>query len=926
MQDKLSHGWLPNGMRYCVRSNARPAQRAALSLVVRVGSLAEVEAERGVAHFLEHLAFNATELYDRHALVAHLESAGLEFGACQNAYTSCDETVFELLVPLDVPDLLTNTFSILAQFASCIRIAPADVEAERGAILEEWRSGRSSSGRASEAAWKLLHAGSLYADRLPIGLESVIRGVSAEAIRAFYSRWYWPQNMALVAVGDWSDEERCAVVASVTQLFGTLSPPVGAPAVPPALPVATAAAHSEPRAACHMEPALTQSSILVVWKAPRLPLASARDYRLALVRQVFERCLSARLFRASRGASPPFYSAAIQLDSPVAGVETASLSASTPVGGILVALRALLRAVAVVRAHGFTPAEVARARSRLEAENEQNFAERDQAYSTALRDEYVRHVTSGEAVMDSELEYRLSLSLLRSISDADVAACAANLTLADSCVVRAACGAAERHPPTEQELLAVLREEASAEAAGNIPPPADFEACAPAELLPSLPALTPGAAIADRRSWPQFGASELRLCNGLRVAFKRTAILDDQILIVGAAHGGLSEVGGGELYSSAVCASVLAGEAGIFGHSPEELDDILAGRRCNVSPNIGAYGRDFSGDTSPADLDCALSLIHLLFTTTPKADGAASLAVPLRLMREYIRSRRRDPFWNFKTTVKRLNYGDSYYLRPLTERDLDRVRPAAALDFFAAAFANPAAFTICLVGALPEDGAALESLIVQYLGTIPATDQPAVIPPSLVTPLPFAFPKSPIRQEVRVTMPEPQAAAQLSWPLTIASSVSSNGDARAVSAVVMREMLTVRLACRILETRLLKLLRFRFGDVYSVTVNPYYGMEAPSATPPLHGDCAVSFSCDPDAAWRLVELALDELAVLQADGPSAEDCTTAVELERRAFELSQAENSYWLERLLAPYQVRLFGLRSALLSSSSARLSSLADD
>lgn len=121
---------------------------------------------------------------------------------------------------------------------------------------------------------------------------------------------------------------------------------------------------------------------------------------------------------------------------------------------------------------------------------------------------------------------------------------------------------------------------------------------------------------------------------------------------------------------------------------------------------------------------------------------------------------------------------------------------------------------------------------------------------------------------------------------------------------MMREMLSVRLACRVLETRLLKLLRFRFGDVYSVSVSPYLGLEAPSANLPLRGDCAVSFSCDPDAAWRLVELALDELASLQADGPSAEDCATAVELERRAFELSAAENHYYLERLLSAYHVR----------------------
>jgi len=914
-QDKLSHGVLPNGLRYLVRSNARPAARAALSLVVRVGSLAEREEERGVAHFLEHLAFNATEKFDHHELVAHLESAGLAFGACQNAYTSSDETVYEFLVPTDVPGLLDTMLSILAQFASRIRVAQADVDAERGAILEEWRSGRSSGGRAAEAAWKLMHAGCLYADRLPIGLESVIRGVSAETVRGFYSRWYWPQHMAIVAVGDWTDAERRAVVETVTQVFGALGPPLGAPDAPPPLPVAPVSAHTEPRAACHVEPALTESSVIVVWKAPREPLASARDYRRALVRQLFELCLSARLFRASRGADPPFYSASVALDSPVTSVDTASLSASTPVGGILVALRALLRTVAAVRVHGFTHAEVARARSRLLADTEQNYLERDQAYSTALRDEYVRHVTNGEAVLESELEYRLSHALLHSITEADVAACAARLTMSDSCVVRAACGAAESQPPTEAELVAVLREEAAAEAAGDVSPPAD-DVAAPPELLP-LPALTPDAAVEEIRQWSRAGATELRLRNGMRVVYKRTAILDDQILIAGAAHGGLSEVGAGDMYPSAACASMLAGEAGVFGHSPEELDDILAGRRCSVSPGFSAYRRDIAGDASPADLDSALALIHLLFISTPKADAGA-LAVPLRLMREGIRSQRRDPHWNFSTAVKKLNYGRCYFLEPLTERDLDRVRPNDALVLFADAFKNPAAFTLCLVGALPEDDEALMALIVQYLGTIPAADAPPVLLPSHVTPLPFAFPKAPIRQEVRVVMPEPQAAAQLSWPLTLAAGEAGNGDAHAVGGAMMREMLCVRLACRVLETRLLKLLRFRFGDVYSVSVSPYLGLEAPSANLPLRGDCAVSFSCDPDAAWRLVELALDELASLQADGPSAEDCATAVELERRAFELSAAENHYYLERLLSAYHVRFPTLSAHLFSASEA--------
>ena len=204
-KDRHRHGTLPNGMRYYVQKTHKPKDRAALALAVDIGSIAETEEERGVAHLVEHLAFRATESNDNFAIVKFLESIGAEFGACQNAYTSMDETVYELLVPIDKPNVLEQALDVYAEFATKIRISDADVNDERGAVMEELRMGRDARGRASEAYWKMLMQGSLYAERLPIGLEKVIREGDPEVFRRFYKKWYRPERMAVVAAGDFEN-------------------------------------------------------------------------------------------------------------------------------------------------------------------------------------------------------------------------------------------------------------------------------------------------------------------------------------------------------------------------------------------------------------------------------------------------------------------------------------------------------------------------------------------------------------------------------------------------------------------------------------------------------------------------------------------------------------------------------------------------
>jgi predicted Zn-dependent peptidase len=395
------------------------------------------------------------------------------------------------------------------------------------------------------------------------------------------------------------------------------------------------------------------------------------------------------------------------------------------------------------------------------------------------------------------------------------------------------------------------------------------------------------------REWPAIGSTELVFPNGLKVAYKQTAYLDDQVLISGWATGGLSEVGKKRFHNCS-CASMLAGEVGVFGFKPELMADILAGKRVHISPSLGAYRRTFSGEQSPLDLESSLQMVHLLFTNnvTPVPED---LKVIMGMTAEYIDGLQRDPQHVFSDRVRYINYGNCWYFKPMTSRQFLRVDPFEACAFFSQCFRNPKEFTIALVGAV--DPAVAVPLIRRYLGGIPACAEPAPVTAKELTPLPFNFPKGSVHEEVRVAMTESINSTQLTFPvvLTLDKDIGS-----------LAEVLWVSLAARLLESRLLNILRFKYGEVYSVQVGAFFGAEAPSVEHAVRGDVAINFSCDPDAAARLRELALDELSRLQVAGPSEEDISTVLELEVRAFELGQQENSHWLERLTSAYSNRKF--------------------
>lgn len=597
------HGVLANGMRYYVHKNAKPRDRAALALAVSVGSVYEEEGEQGVAHILEHLAFSATTDYSDHDLIHFMESIGSEFGPCNNAYTSTDETVYEILVPVDRPEILSKALHVLAEFSTEIRASDEDLEKERGAVLEEWRQGKNSGGRSMKAHMKVLMEGSKYADRLPIGEEEIIRSVPGQRVRDFYRTWYRPDNMAVIAVGDFANVEN--VVKLIELQFAAKQAHVqdtGRSLTKPTFPVPS---HDEPRFLCYVDPEAEVSKVDISFKAPRSSKNSVKDIRLELARSMFFSALNSRLYRISKQTDRPFYQGDGTMSVIVKPVLGYILRAYCNEGRTCQALEQLLTEVARVRLHGFSDREIAYARVEQLMVLKSLYIQRDQRQSTELRDVYVEHFLWGNALPSIEYSTRLRKTLVEDISAAEVSKIAEHLVTSNNCVIKTT----EPYVVADQEKLkAIVANVREMEIQGDIAP--WNEDNLPEVIVKDLP--TPGV-ISETKECPEFEATEITLSNGMRVCYKCTEFNDDEILVRGFAYGGISEIDENDHYTCKMGRS-FASEIGIYGHKPQILNELLAGKIIQGTLTLGYYTRSFDVDCSKSDLETALQVILSTFT------------------------------------------------------------------------------------------------------------------------------------------------------------------------------------------------------------------------------------------------------------------------------------------------------------------------
>lgn len=902
-------GVLKNGLRYFVHETQKPKDRAALALAVDVGSVAEEVDEQGVAHLVEHLAFRATESFGNFEIVRFLESIGAEFGACQNAYTSMDETVYELLVPIDDKDVIQKAFKVMSEFATKVRISDDDVNDERGAVLEEMRMGRDARGRASEAYWKLLMKDSKYAERLPIGLEQIIKKGDPVVFREFYKKWYRPERMAVIAAGDFSDLDE--VVQQIKNAFAGCEPSPGQPKENPETPRPLIPQHASPRVTCSVDKEHTKTNVTLTFKYGANKISTPGDFFAKTVEEAFKLALDNRLYKLMRKADPDFFSAMCSVEEATRTVSVFSAQISTEEGKekVLRGLEAGLRELARARLHGFSEQELKIARLKQIADAQQFFVERDQTYCTSLRDELVGHFLRGELVVGAEEEARLTLACVEKMQVSDLQEFANKLRLDNSCVIRAMEG---RATVTEQDIAQCAQKIQDEENKGLITPNDMF--LVPDQLIDDKknPLPKPGS-IVSQKTFTTMGFAVHELSNGIKIALKTTDFLDDQVLIRAFAKGGLSEIEESK-YLNALYANTIAGELGMFGVKPEILSDILAGKRADVACTTGTYFRRIDGDTSPVDIEVGLQLIYLLFT-----QDVTKMLVPeeiepvLRMQEQAIRNRRRDPVSVYNETIRHLVYGKSFQSKPLQVTDVRKMQPTEACRHFNRFFGeDPSQFIVVLVGAFDEKR--VLKMLTKYLGSIPTPVDRSDLKIKQVKPAPFYFPRSVVNRTIHSHMVEPMSMASITFPVNI---VNPDYDVKTKTTTVSiegsveltKQKLLCVFASSIMERRLLALLRFKFGEIYTCAASTSFAFEDPQARgKKFRGDVMINFSCDPNAGARLAQLALEDIKSLIEKGPSVEEIATAVEVEQRALEVREQENGYWRDYYEAVHNSRLSSL------------------
>jgi zinc protease len=379
---------LPNGLKYYVRQNSRPAKRVALRLAVKAGSVNEADDQQGLAHLIEHMAFNGSEHFKPGELVSYFESTGSRLGPHVNAYTSFDET-YMLELPTDKPEIVAKGLTALADFAGGLTLSTEEIDKERGVVIEEWRGRLGASSRINDKQFPIIFYKSRYAERLPIGKPEILRTAPPERLRSFYDTWYRPERMAVVAVGD---IDAAQLERNIATTFGGLK--ARAAAAP--LPDRTVPIHQETLVSVVTDPEVTQSSVQILRKRAREDESHVSDYRRQLIERFVDHMMDERFSELARKPDAKFLGAGVSNSGLSRGVSTFTMGAGVQDGKIEDGATALATEAKRVREFGFSASEMDRAKKWMASFYERAFSERDKTESGQFAEEYVRNFLNDE--------------------------------------------------------------------------------------------------------------------------------------------------------------------------------------------------------------------------------------------------------------------------------------------------------------------------------------------------------------------------------------------------------------------------------------------------------------------------------------------------------------------------------------------------
>ena len=845
-------GQLDNGLHYYIKVNSKPEDRAALRLVVKAGSLQEDENQRGLAHFVEHMAFNGSAHFEKNELINYLEKTGTRFGADLNAYTSFEETVYQIEARTDSLQLLETALLILEDWSSALSFDENEIDKERGVVVSEWRTSLSPDQRLQQAYFPILYQDSRYAQRLPIGKTELIENALPAVIRKYYEDWYRPDLMAVVAVGDFDPDW---MESEIKKRFSKLENPQNARK----RETYTIPSHDTTLFAIVTDKEAPFTQIRIVYKHQNETVADSASLRKQLIHRLYNKMLNARLQELQLQAEPPFTFAYSGYGSDLGDLATYTIYAFVKKGQEITGLEAVLSATYQALQHGFKASELDRQKIDILKTVEQAVKEKDKMPSSSIANRCVYHFLEDNPLMSLEQRYALYKEILPGIQLGDINPMPKQW-LRDENRVVIMTGPEDSKPnmPKEQDILQLL------DRIANTPTIPYEDNINDEPLLDEIPPVKP---VKKSKHLGHLSLTELELENGIKVYLKPTDFQNEEILMSAFSPGGHS-LYPDDLYPSASSAAVIANQSGIADFTALELQKKLTGKQVSVGPYIGELFEGIGGSCTPDELEDLFQLVYLYFTN-PRLDSTA-LASYVSRQSSIFENLTVNPYYYFADQRSKIKYNKHPRRQITTLEELSQLNLKEIEKVYRERFADANDFTFVFVGNFSV--AQIQPFITQYLGNLPVLDGKEKWKDVGANLIKGTHKKTITKGEA------PKAIVEMTY--------HSGFDYKADKRYAFNSMIAA------LRIRLRENLREEKGGVYGVKVS---GIVLPYPTPRYKID--ISFNCEPARVEEL-KAEIDKVVTeLQTIGVDKNTLTKIKETQRQNRIKGLKENNYWLGQL-----------------------------
>ena len=835
----LISGKLENGIHYYIYKNNKPENKAMLNLVVKTGSLMEEDNEQGIAHFMEHMAFNGTTKFEKNEMIKYLQSIGLSFGGDLNAYTSFDRTVYKLLVPT-TPKELEDGIEVLREWASEATLSPQEIDSEKKVVIEEWRLRQGLAQRLGDVQKKALFEGSRYFDRFPIGLPEIINGADQNLVKGFYQKWYQPENISIVAVGDFNINQVETFIHKYFNYQGTQKGKT---------PKEHSLKKLKNKYVVFSDDEIRYNTFTITKILDRDVIKDEKSMKNSIIDQLLFNILNTRLNNLQKESDTPFLQSLVykydinnsqDIFSAVAVIKNNKLSEG------ITLLNNFLKSSAK---NGVTDYELELEKENLINNYKNLVTNKESITHETYADSLVEHVMSGECFIDIDEEFNIYSTLIKNITTKDLNKRIKKIYKENSLYFLTT--STSQNKINEKQLEELIKE------SKNSNKIIDFS-IKPVILTPLKTSLG---------SFTKETDGKYLLSNGIKVFSKKTDFDKDKIYIKLFKKEGSSSNDYTTFINSTIAPTIIE-QSGVGNLKPTDIDTFMKGKNFSISSYISDYEQGFIISTDRKNLELALEYMNYLIYE-PKVDKII-YENTISDLKESLNNRNNSPQIVYRDKIREIYSGKNNRKLPLSEKDLTLISPEKVLNIYKEKFSNFSEYNLIVVGSFNEEE--LEKNLKTYVASLPSKKSETTI-----TPLDLKIPKNIVKEKI-IKGVDKKATVTLIFPYNFKYGYEEKTLYNSFS--------------QILNIALIEDIREKIGGVYSISSRT-------SLSPNNYGEdkMVISYSCDISRVDEIEKAVLQSLESLLYKDIDKEKINSVVKNYELSYNTEMKENSFWFNYL-----------------------------